>query len=88
MCYSFAYILQNIVATLGEPEVTQTSHIPLLNELLSCTEAIVQTAGPLCHQHSEAIFTILLRLQASSAGQQVLIEKVKNYFILVPVYIV
>ncbi|XP_065919012.1 dynein axonemal assembly factor 5-like isoform X2 [Dysidea avara] len=69
---------KNIVATLGEPEVTQTSHIPLLQQLLNCTEAVIHTAGPLCRQHSEAIFTILLRLQASSGDQQVLIEKGNN----------
>jgi len=79
--YSAYELLQNIIATLGEPEVTQTSHIPLLKELLRCTEAVVQTAGPLCHQHSEAIFTILLRLQASSGDQQVFIEKVTTLYI-------
>ena len=62
--------------TLGEPEVTQTVHIPLLKQLLCCVDAVVKTAGPLCSQHSEGIFTVLLRLQASSGGQQSLIEEV------------
>ena len=61
---------------LGEPEVTQTVHVPLLKQLLCCVDAIVKTAGPLCSQHSEAIFIILLRLQASSGDQQGLVEEV------------
>ena len=61
---------------LGEPEVTQTVHTPLLRQLLYCVDGIVKTAGPLCSQHSEAIFTILLRLQASSGDQLSLVEEV------------
>ena len=63
---------------LGESEVTQTVHVPLLKQLLCCVDAIVKTAGPLCSQHSEAIFIILLRLQASSGDQQGLVEEVSH----------
>ena len=61
---------------LGEPEVTQTVHAPLLKQLLHCVDGIVKTAGPLCSQHSEAIFIILLRLQAASGDQQSRVEEV------------
>lgn len=69
---------------LGEPEVTQTTHIPLMKQLLCCMDAIVKTAGPLCGQHSEGIFTILLRLQASSGDHQGIIEEVRKSLCVCP----
>lgn len=50
---------------VSENEVGQSEHLPLLQQLLSCVNAITSAAANDCHLHSAALFCVFLRVSAS-----------------------
>ena len=58
-------LLQDIIECLGEPEVSQTEHLPLLKGLISCVTAVIQTSNDVCSEHSLLLFTITQRISGS-----------------------
>ena len=59
-------LLQSIVKCLSEPEVGQSEHLPLLQELLSAVIVVTQQAKQESKAYSLELFTITLRVSASN----------------------
>ena len=58
-------LVQNVIECLAEAEVSQTEHLPLLKELISCVAAVVQTLNDACAEHSLLLFTVIQRVKGS-----------------------
>ena len=50
---------------MSESEVGQSQHLPLIQQLLDCVNAITNAASGTCHLHSTALFSVFLRISAS-----------------------
>ena len=59
-----------ITQCLAEPELSQTEHLPLLQQLLLAVTTATVASGDSCSEHSLKLFTVLLRLSASSHVEQ------------------
>ena len=61
--------LQSIVKCISEPEVGQSEHLPLLQELLDAVMVTTQQTKQECQTHSLQLFTIILRVSASNHAE-------------------
>ncbi len=61
---------------LSEPEVSQSEHTPLLEELLDAVKVVITHLGDVSEKYSLQLFTIVLRVSSSSCIQSINTNKV------------
>lgn len=64
--YNYFIFLQDISVCLAEPDLTQSSHVPLLEQLLNCISQVIQASSSIfLPPLSLNLFIVLLRLSSS-----------------------
>ena len=59
-------LLQGIAECLAEPEVSQSEHLPLLKQLISCMAAVIEASNDVSSELSLVLFTILQHVKGSN----------------------